>query len=131
MPRSRASAKKAGSSFERLVADFLADVLDDRIDRRVKTGSLDKGDIAGIRFHGHRLVNETKDYAGQIKAGEWIKEAQTEAVNDGALMGFVTAKRKGTAKPEEQWVIMTLGDLVLLLTAHELEVKKKNANKDN
>lgn len=119
MVRSRSSAKQAGSTFERLLADFLARVVDDRIDRRVKTGAADKGDIGGVRFRGHRIVLEAKDYAGQIKAGEWIKEAQVEAQNDGALVGIVVAKRRGTAKPEEQWVLMTLGDLAVLLTAKE------------
>lgn len=37
MSRSRTSAKAAGSRFERLIADGLAEALhDDRIDRRVK-----------------------------------------------------------------------------------------------
>lgn len=119
MPRNRASAKQAGAAFERLIADHLAEVLDDRIDRRVKTGAADKGDIGGIRFHGHRLVAELKDYAGRVEVTKWIKEAQTEASNDGALLGFVVAKRRGVTDPTEQTVIMTLGDLVKLLTAHE------------
>ena len=123
MVRSRASAKQAGSTFERLVADFLAVVLDDRIDRRVKTGAADKGDIAGVRFFGHRIVMELKDYAGQVKPAEWIKEAHVEAENDKALVGIVVAKRKGTAKPGEQWVIMTLDDLVKIFRAHETKKK--------
>ena len=46
MTRSRATAKQAGSLFERSIADYLAVALnDDRIDRRVKTGAKDKGDI--------------------------------------------------------------------------------------
>lgn len=45
MTRSRASAKAAGSSFERLIADRLATHVDDRIDRRVKTGAADKEDL--------------------------------------------------------------------------------------
>jgi hypothetical protein len=69
MPRSRASAKAAGSRFERVIADHLAAVIDDRIDRRVKTGAADKGDIGGLRVHGQRVVLELKDYGGQIKAG--------------------------------------------------------------
>ena len=120
MTRSRATAKAAGSSFERLIADHLAAVLDDRIDRRVKTGAADKGDIGGIRFHGHRLVIEAKDYGGRLEAGPWIKEAQTEASNDGALCGVVVAKRRGTTDPTEQFVICTVADLVKLLTAHEV-----------
>ena len=37
--RSRASAKAAGSRFERSIADVLAATIDDRIDRRVKMGA--------------------------------------------------------------------------------------------
>jgi hypothetical protein len=60
MTRSRASAKAAGAKFERDVADWLARHVDDRIDRRVKTGAKDKGDIAGIRHMGARVDLETK-----------------------------------------------------------------------
>lgn len=119
MARSRATAKSAGSTFERLIADFLAKVIDDRIDRRVKTGAADKGDIAGVRFHGHRIVIETKDYAGRLVPAEWVKEAKIEAQNDKALVGIVIAKRRGTTNPAEQWVLMTVEELVALLTAHE------------
>ena len=119
MTRSRSSAKAAGSRFERLVADHLAVELDDRIDRRVKNGAADKGDIAGVRHHGHRIVIETKDYGGRYEVGKWIGEAQREAVNDGALAGIVIAKRRGTTDPTEQIVIMTVAELVALLTAHQ------------
>ena len=119
MTRNRASAKQAGARFNRLIADYLAREVDDLIDRRVSTGAKDTGDIGGVRFHGHRLVIECKDYGGRIEAGSWIKEARVEAVHDGALVGVVIAKLRGTNDPSEQWVIMTAGDLVALLTAHE------------
>ena len=62
MGRSRRSAKQAGASFERLMADYFAWALsDDRIDRRVKTGAKDRGDIAGVRLRGERVVIECKD----------------------------------------------------------------------
>ncbi|STD70286.1 hypothetical protein [Corynebacterium renale] len=62
MARTRTSAKKAGTAFERLVADYLANALDDRIDRRVKTGATDKGDIANVRdSHGRKIVIECKN----------------------------------------------------------------------
>jgi hypothetical protein len=61
-PRTRKSAKSAGSRFERTVADALADALDDdRIERRARNGSKDRGDIGGIRLHGQRVVLECKD----------------------------------------------------------------------
>lgn len=117
MSRTRTSAKQAGTRFERTVADYLAHTIDDRIDRRTKTGSHDKGDIAGLRTKtGHRIVIECKDYGGRLHPAAWINEAHTEATNDQALCGLVVAKRRGTTRPQDQWVICTLGDLTALLT---------------
>lgn len=115
MARSRASAKKAGTAFERLVADFLAKHIDDRIDRRVKTGGKDKGDIAGLRVHGDRVVIECKNVARTNLSG-WVNEADIERGNDDALAGLVVHKRLGTADPGDQYVTCTVRDLVALLT---------------
>ena len=114
MTRSRASAKAAGSTFEGLVADYLAEHLDDRLDRRVKTGAKDKGDIGGIRLKNHRVVVECKNTVRTDLAG-WIAEAQIQADNDGAPIGAVCHKRHGTAKPERQWVTMTLADFAWMI----------------
>ena len=118
MTRSRATAKKAGSSFERLVADYLRDVVDDRIDRRAKTGAKDRGDIGGLRHMTQRVVIEAKDYGGQIKASEWVREAEVERGNDDAGVGIVVAKRRGTSNPADQFVLMTLGELVSLVNGN-------------
>lgn len=115
MTRTRASAKKAGSSFERSVADYLAEHVDDRIDRRVKNGAKDRGDIAGLRHHGHRLVVECKNTA-KTALGPWAAEAEVERGNDDALAGLIVHKRHGKGQPADQWVTLTLGDLVALLT---------------
>lgn len=115
MARSNASAKKAGSKFERDVADYLAYHVDDRIDRRVKTGAADKGDIGGLRVHGQRVVVECKDTA-RINLGGWANEAEVERVNDDALLALVAHKRHGKGQPGDQWVTLTLRDLVALIT---------------
>lgn len=111
--------RSKGSSFERMVADFLAANGFPFADRRVKSGAKDKGDIGGVMAHGQRVVLEAKNYGGRLQAGPWLKEAQTEAKNDGAPIGIVIAKRRGTAKPEDQFVLMELRDLVYLLTGNE------------
>lgn len=122
MTRNRASAKKAGSAFERLIADYLAEVLDDdRIDRRVKRGQDDRGDIGGVRSHGQRLVLECKDAGGQIKAGEWMREAHDEMANDSAVAAVVVAKRRGTTDPGSQWVMCTVRDFIGLITGQRPE----------
>lgn len=116
MGRSRASAKQAGSRHERSIADYLAEHHDDRIDRRVKTGAVDKGDLGGVRTSdGKKVVVEAKDYGGQLKVSEWLREAHVEAQNDGAALGVVVAKRRGVTHPGSQIVLMTVDDLIVLL----------------
>ena len=123
MARSRASAKAAGTRFERQVADYLAHRLDDdRIDRRVKAGAKDRGDIGGVRHLGARVVVECKN-TSRLDVGTWLREAETERGNDDATVGLVVAKRHGKGAPADQLVLMTLGDLVALMTGsrHHLE----------
>ena len=116
MTRSRRSAKQAGTRFETAIAAALADSLDDdRIERRTRNGSKDRGDISGIRLHGQRVVIECKDVA-TLALPQWTAEAQIEAGNDDALVGVVVHKRRGVADPLQQWVSCTVGDLVAILT---------------
>lgn len=115
MVRSRRSAKDAGTRFERSIADYLKRVLGSDIDRRVKHGSKDTGDISGVFFRGKRVVIEAKDYRGRHKLPEWLREAEIERLNDDASYGVVCWKRMGTAKPDEQYVTMTLGTFAAML----------------
>jgi len=107
--------RQKGSSFERLIADYLASVVDDRIDRRVKTGAKDKGDVAGLRAHGQRVVIEAKNTA-KINLGTWAGEAEVERVNDDALAGVIAHKRHGKGQAADQWVTMTLRDFAALIS---------------
>jgi hypothetical protein len=126
MTRTRSSAKVAGARFERAIADYLADILDDdRIDRRVKFGNKDRGDVSGVRIHGQRLVVEVKDCARPDLPG-WTAQAHCEAGNDDALLGVVVHKRHGVGDPGRQWVTMTVDDLAALIDGqrhgHRLDV---------
>lgn len=127
MSRTRASAKKAGATFERDLADWLAKHIDDRIDRRVKTGAKDRGDIGGLRHMGGRIVIEAKNYGGRLLPGPWINEAETERGNDDALAGLVIAKRRGTTKPGEMFVLMTVNDLTALLTGNRDHINQEES----
>ena len=118
MTRNRASAKKAGTSFERLVANHLAEHVDDRIDRRVKTGAADKGDIAGLRIHGQRVILECKSVT-KLALGTWVREAEVERGNDDAIAGWVVHKRRGTTDPGDQYVTGTLRDLIAIITGRQ------------
>ncbi len=46
--RSRASAKKAGTAHETAIATYLAEHLDDRIERRTRNGGKDRGTSAAF-----------------------------------------------------------------------------------
>jgi hypothetical protein len=116
MTRSRSSAKDAGTAFETLIASYLSRHVDDRIERRVKNGAKDRGDISGLRVLGNRVVVEAKDYGGKMLPGTWVEEAHLEAGNDDAAVGIVAIKRRGTRDPGSQYVLMTLDDLVTLIT---------------
>lgn len=114
MSRTRASAKAAGRAMETTVAAYLHDHVDDRIERRRQGGSKDRGDISGLRHMGGRVVVECKNTSRLDLAG-WAAEAETERGNDDALAGIICHKRHGRADPADQWVTMTLGELVALL----------------
>lgn len=115
MTRNRASAKAAGARFERATADYLATHVDDRIDRRVKTGAKDRGDHAGVRHLGARGVHECKDRARLDLAGA-LAEAEIQRRNDDALWAAVIHKRHGVGDPAGQLVTMTLADYAALLS---------------
>ena len=116
-PRNRRSAKDAGTRFERAIADYLNQHIDDRIDRRARTGTKDRGDIAGLRHLGARIVIECKNTARTNLAG-WMTEAETQRGNDDANTSLIIHKRHGKGRPEDQWVTTTLADLVALLTGN-------------
>ena len=114
MVRNRASAKKAGSTFARQMADFFAATVDDRIDRAVQRGARDQGDVAGLRFHGHKIAVEVKNTT-KVLLSKWAAEAEVERVNLGALAGVIVHKRVGKTDPGLQWVTMTANDFVALM----------------
>lgn len=97
-----------------MIAAWLALHLDDRIERRAKTGAKDRGDISGLRVRGQRVVVECKDVARMDLSG-WIREAETERGNDDAGVGMVVHKRRGKSLAADQYVTMTLADLVSLI----------------
>jgi hypothetical protein len=106
-----------GSSFERMVADYLKANGFPFADRRVRNGAKDRGDIGGIYAKHQPIVLECKNTT-RISLGSWAAEAETERVNDKALAGVVIHKRHGKGKAGDQWVTLTLADLVAILTGN-------------
>ena len=126
MSRSRRTAKDAGTRFERLVANYLAERLGTDVDRQVKTGSRDTGDIRGVTIAGRGIAIECKDYAGRHELPKWLREAEAERRNRGADYGVVVWKRRGTAIPGEQFVTMTLGTFAAMLAGSDKEKRNDN-----
>lgn len=116
MTRTPASAKTAGTRMETAVARYLAEHVDDRIERRARNGAKDRGDLSGVRcVYGGRVVIEVKDTT-RHQLGAWAAEAEIERGNDDAIAALVAFKRHGKGDPGDQWVLMTMRDLVALLT---------------
>ena len=111
-------SKAKGSSFERLISDYWRDHWSEFIDRRVLSGGKDKGDLANVRVGGERLVVEIKN-CRTMALGPWVNEAGREADNDEAIAGIVVHKRVGKGDPGEQYVTMTLADLLVILQTAE------------
>jgi hypothetical protein len=126
MTRTRASAKKAGTSFETLIAAYLSKHVDDRIERRARNGSADRGDIGGIRHLGGRVVLECKNTA-KINLAGWAAEAEIERGNDDATVGAIVHKRHGKGNAADQWVTLTLADFTALLTGNRDHVNQEEA----
>lgn len=108
MSRTNRSAKQAGTRFERKVADYLSTAFgDSNIDRQIKTGARDVGDIRGVYRNGHKVTLECKDCA-RMELSKWIAEAEIEAGNADSPFPVVVHKRKGVGSPAKQYVTMTL-----------------------
>lgn len=108
---SKATSK--GTSFERMVADYMAAELGKPIDRRVKCGSKDKGDISGFEIAGWPCVVECKNKK-RMELSTWVDEAEREMLNADASFAVVVHKRRGCGEKSagETYVTMTL-DMLL------------------
>lgn len=115
MTRSRKTAREAGTKFETSVVRWLQQHVDGGIERRTRNGKKDRGDISGWTFAGRRIVAECKNHSRLDLAG-WTAEAEIERLNDDAQVGLVIHKKRGTADPGEQYVTLTLRDLIAFIS---------------
>lgn len=109
---------KKGSSFERLMADCFKKYVSKYIDRKVKTGVKDTGDLTNMETPGggSPIVVECKNVA-KTNLGGWANEAEVERQNHrDAIAGIVIHKRKGKGQALDQWVTMTVRDFIAILT---------------
>lgn len=100
---------------ESLVVAALQDHLGPEICRRTTTGAKDRGDIHGLHIRGLRTVAEVKNHKTMTLAA-WLDEAETERGNDDAAVGLVIHKRRGKGRALDQYVSMSLRDLLTIIS---------------
>lgn len=106
MTRNRASAKKAGTSWESEIVRALVAAGWPHAERRRLAGALDRGDIAGVAG----VVIEAKN-TNRLELAAAVDEARAEAGNDntgvfGVSHGVAWLKRKGKTAAEDGYVVM-------------------------
>jgi len=104
------ASKRKGTGWESAVVDYLRTHGAPHAERRALNGAKDRGDIAGIPG----VVIECKN-AARTELAAWVDEAQAEAANDNARIGFAWLKRRGKTSPGSGFVVMTGDTLVRLL----------------
>jgi Holliday junction resolvase len=110
--RNRRSAKNAGTAWETATVSFLQRNGFPNAARVARSGARDKGDVT--LGNAYSVVIEAKNVAQRDLAG-WVAEAEVEAVNAGAEVGVVWAKRAGKSDPGESYVILKGSAFVKLL----------------
>lgn len=110
-----------GAAFESQVVRYLQTVLGSAIERRVKHGIHDMGDVSGIFIDGKPCVLELKNHK-KMELSKWIGEAETEKGNADAEYAIVVHKRRGCGekKTSENYVTMTLETFAAIIAkGHE------------
>lgn len=105
------AARRKGTAAETAVTDYLRGTWP-HAERRALNGAKDRGDIAGIPG----AVWEVKSGA-RLALPEWMRETETERVNDGAAVGLLVIKPKGVGvtKVGEWPALLPLSTMVQLL----------------
>lgn len=110
------TASRKGYALEAQVRDYLTAEGLPVVRPQHAGASRDIGDLVGIELGGRPLLIECKNHKAMALAG-WVDAARAKAAEDDLAMAVVVHKRVGRGRPEEQYVTMTLGDLVTLLKA--------------
>lgn len=108
---------RKGAEYEQQWCDYAARRLgDDRIERRVRNGKNDRGDVTGLRIHGKRAVVELKN-CREFRLSDWIGQAEAERGNDDAEFGIVSFKRSGCGEKSfgGNYALMTVDTLLAII----------------
>jgi hypothetical protein len=97
------AARRKGTAAESAVVGWLREHGWPFAERRALAGAKDRGDIAGLPG----VVLEVKN-AKQMQLGAWLAEMLVEVENDGADLGWLVVKKRGTTNPAD-WYWVTTG----------------------
>lgn len=104
--------KAKGRDAENGVVEYLKRHGFPHAERRRLRGVRDAGDVAGITGTVIEVKNEKR-----INLSGWLSELEREmAQAEGTSLGFVVAKRRGTANAGDWYAVMTLRQLTELLS---------------
>lgn len=106
-------ARQKGTAFETLIVDWLRSNGFPEARRNPLAGNKDVGDIGGLV-----LPLELKN-VNKMALAQWLKEAEVEAANAGALFCPVVHKRARVGDAARQYVTMELWQFAELLKAYE------------
>lgn len=99
--------KAKGSAFERLVRDYLNEVVP--CERIPPGATLDRGDLwtphAAIQCKNHRTLS----------LGAWLDDTHEQQTNAAKRFAWLVVKRKGTTDGAEQFAICSVAQLRELL----------------
>ena len=115
---------KQGPLFEKQVVVYLPRACDSAsIERRVRGGANDRGDVAGLYWQGRPFVLEVKN-RNRVELAAWMGELADECGNADTDLGAVVFHRPkvGEAHMGDQGVFMTLRTLAILLGADDGEL---------
>lgn len=107
--------RKKGTKFETEVVEFLRAHGFPYAERRAMRGTKDAGDVAGIPG----IAIEVKNHR-EMSLGEWMTEAQKEAINAGCYRHVVWHKRRGKGV-RDSFVTMPAWLFAELLAEHVVE----------
>jgi hypothetical protein len=94
-------AKQKGTAAETAVVNWLKGLGRKHVERRSLNGTSDRGDIAGIPC----VVLEVKNCA-KMELSKWVSELEVEIKNDGAEVGAVIHKKRGTTNVGDWYATM-------------------------
>ena len=105
---------------ETLIVTELQKHLGPEICRRATSGAKDRGDIHGLYIRGLRTVAEVKNTKTTQLGSQW-NEVELERGNDDADVGILIHKRHGKGQALDQWVTLTVRELITIMTGKRPE----------